>query len=67
MDILSLDPKVLAQTGIVAGLAQPHPSDAVMVTVGEQKSDETDALTGLLSVVEDHNEVAIRYFKQRCV
>jgi hypothetical protein len=67
MDILLLNPKILAQTDIVAGLAQLLPSDALMVTVGEQKADETDALTGILPVAVDHSEVAIRNFKRRCM
>jgi hypothetical protein len=41
MDILLPDPKILAQTDIVAGLAQLLPSDTLTVTVGEQKADET--------------------------
>jgi hypothetical protein len=63
MDILLPDPKTLAQTDIVVGLAQLLPSDELMVTVGEQRTGETDALTGVSPVAEDHSGPAVRHFK----
>jgi hypothetical protein len=67
MDILLPDPKILAQTDIVASRAQLLPSDALMVTVGEQRSCETDALTGISPVANQHSGAAIRHFKRRCM
>jgi hypothetical protein len=61
-DILLPDTKILAQTDIVAGLAQLLPSDALIVTVGKQRACETEALPRILPVAEDHGGAA-RHFK----
>jgi hypothetical protein len=62
MDIFLLDSKIAARTDIVAGLEQLLPSDALIVTVGEQRACENDALPRILPVAEDHSGAA-RHFK----
>jgi hypothetical protein len=64
MDILLPDPKILAQTDIVAGLEQLLSSDALIVTEREQRACETDALP--LPVAENHSGAA-RHFTRICI
>jgi hypothetical protein len=61
MDILLPDPKILAQTDIVACRAQLLLSDALMVTVREQRVHETGTLTSTSPGAKQHGG-AIRHF-----